>query len=1045
MLACQPRPRHHVLRPMRRACAGLALLALALLVAVPSETRAEDPEAWNRVSGGIVARSIDCLRVMAKGELIANVYGQGAMLSKDKGQTWTRVMKGVRPLPGPRDPVRITVDLGKGKAAYLVTLGRVYRSEDPEQGWTPITSGLTSYSLNGKQNAELVYEVAVDPEKPVRLLAGTRSEGDWHGGLYESTDAGQKWTQLAGSNLKLSKLGHESWPVVMKPGTDKEVLVAGRRGVWFSDDRGRKFKHIKVGEGLPDIRWMAGGIKGSRAAVLADARGVFVSEKEGEAWDSDPALAGDAIWVGLPPDGRKRIYALLRGAGLAICSDQGGKKWGAAKHADLDLVELAFHPKEAKTLYGLSRTGGLHVSDDDGATFKPVSSNLGTITPAIVAIAINPKDGAHVAATDEGAVFASSDRGDSWTSAGRPGQLVPALRADPLGAIYATGRRLLKSSDNGLTWSAVFSPSDALDAVADMQVGPDGRLWIVNERSLEVRSSADGGTSWTLAGQVGKPGSVWATALAVDARSPDTLLVGLRPVPRSDWEGAEEQGGASGSPDGGKTWFALKAGLPTDTKNMPLRARGVLVDPVTGVLYLAVQGYDVYARAPLSGADSKGADEPWVALKPDSDLKVPVFHAFALARDGADTRLAVYAHGEASRRAFVLARGSELKAALLAARDGKGLPEKLWERRTDPRTVLSGFMADPVQAGRWVSGDMGEDGGVRILERPGGAPPSPAPAPAPGPAPAPPAPAPAPPPEGPKAVIPEGLLGFSASADFSVGAWNLKAGTPTYLRGHAGEVQAVALSPDGSLLASASRDKTVRLWGAKDLKPGQVFQVEAAASALLFTADGKSLVVGLEDPGVVLVLDLASQEIRRMEGHAGGVMALALAADGRLFSVARDRSLRAWDLPSGKATGLKVDLPAEPFSVAVWDAGQRVLVTGREPMLRAYGTADGKEVATLALPDPMSSGLALQVQGGLLYAGGEAGVHVVDLAAMALKGRWAGPAKAVMSLALSGDGAWLLGGDEENGLWLWSTASGTVAWSRPGAHTGSVSGVALPR
>lgn len=1045
-----PRPRHARTHPLRVAVAWLAVIALGVLLAPPRTTRAEEPEAWSTSSSGLVGRSVDSLRITDKGDMLANVYGQGAMLSKDKGQTWTRVMKGVRPLPGARDPVRITLD-PKGKAIYLVTLGRVYRSEDPESGWTPITSGLTSYSINGKQNAELVYEVAVDPDKSARLLAGTRSEGDWHGGLFESSDSGQKWTQISGSNLKDTRLGQEAWPIVLKPGTDKLVVVGGRRGVWFSDERGKKFEYAPLGQGLPDIRWLAGGLKGSKVVVAADARGIFVSDKDGADWPDTPALPGDAIWVGIPSESRKRIYGLMRGTGVVVCGDLQGKKWTQHKNGELGLYELAFPPKDAKTVYGLSHIEGLMVSEDDGATFKQLPGNLGTVPLAVVAVAVNPKDGTQVAVTEDGVVFTSAERGDKWDKVGQAAQQVTALRMDPLGNLYACGRQLLKSTDNGATWKAVLSPADPLDAVVDAQVGPDGRLWALLERALEIRASPDGGETWTLQGKLAEPGGLWATCLAVDARSSDTLLAGTRPAPRGDIDPKAKDkdpkdlaGGALGSTDGGKTWLDLKAGLRFDAKNLPPRAQGVLIDPVTGVLYLAIQGYDVYARQPLSGADAKGADEPWVSVRPDADLKTPSFSAFALAREGNDTRLAVYALGEASRRAFVMARGSELKAAVVTQREGKPPPEKLWERRPDPRAQLSGFMGDPRQPGRWLAGNVGEDGGVKVLERPGGTPPpAPAPAPAPGPAPAPepaPAPAPAKAPE-----VPEGLLGFSASSDFSVGAWNLKAGSAQYLRGHGGEVQGVALAPDGSLLATASKDKTVRLWTAKDLKPAQVFTVEGSCSVLQFTADGKFLLVGLDESGVVLSIEVATQVITRLEGHTAGVMGMALAADGRLYTVARDKTLRAWDLATGKATGLKVDLPAEPFSVAVWDQGQRVLVAGREPMLRAFGTADGKEAATLPLPDPMHSGLALDRKAGLLYVGTEGGVQVVELATLALKGKWAGPAKAVMSLALTADGAWLLGGDEENGLWLWSTAAGSVGWSRTGAHTAAVNAVVLSR
>jgi WD40 repeat protein len=92
----------------------------------------------------------------------------------------------------------------------------------------------------------------------------------------------------------------------------------------------------------------------------------------------------------------------------------------------------------------------------------------------------------------------------------------------------------------------------------------------------------------------------------------------------------------------------------------------------------------------------------------------------------------------------------------------------------------------------------------------------------------------------PVAFTPDSRLVVLARTDNALVVWDLEAKRARHvLRGHSGEVNALAVAPDGRRLASAARDGTVRLW---DLATGEelgcLFNLGDGAEWLAVTPDG---------------------------------------------------------------------------------------------------------------------------------------------------------------------------------------------------------------
>jgi photosystem II stability/assembly factor-like uncharacterized protein len=211
------------------------------------------------------------------------------------------------------------------------------------------------------------------------------------------------------------------------------------------------------------------------------------------------------------------------------------------------------------TLYAVG--SGVFKSADAGMNWKL----LGGITGAQV-LALDPTSASTIYAGTNRGVFASTDSGESWHSAGLSGTSISQLVIDPLtpSTLYAAyGDRVYKSTNGGASWTGFAlglpsRPGVGVSAIIIDPVTPSSLYAIAGPPGVSpLYKSTDGAETWTVI-------------------NPDPVVRFLAITP-STLYALSVRLGLSRSTDGGATWTAM--GLNQDVA-------ALAVDPTnSNILY----------------------------------------------------------------------------------------------------------------------------------------------------------------------------------------------------------------------------------------------------------------------------------------------------------------------------------------------------------------------------------------------------------------------------------------------------------------------------
>ncbi|HEY5760043.1 MAG TPA: CARDB domain-containing protein [Steroidobacter sp.] len=405
--------------------------------------------------------------------------------------------------------------------------------------------------------------------------------------LHRSTDGGVTWTTVRTFASQVNS-------IAVDPTDGNRLYVAViDDGLFRSDDRGQNFVQVAApGSGMWGV-----GTNGSTTYYPIETQ-VYRSVDRGQSWTATGPALQTLTKLLVDPQNGDVVYGFNQVKVLRTLD--GGLHWTEARinpaGADTRISEIA---QLSPTHLIVVANDGLYASSDRGDTWTQTSGG------SFASIAVDPSTPGRAVATSRTAapLLLTTDYGATWTTFGN----LPILKTDGASFDARTSARIvilgqqgaLYTNDNALNWTeAALSPAASRPAHFATTRATNSKVYTYTEESGGGLFATSGDAGWQrlnlAAAQALNPSAVFgAASLAVKPGSPESIFFGAfnRGVFRSE--------------DGGQSWTAPNTDLagfasqvfgfdPRDANTLYVSVAGVSATPTAG-LYRSIDGGGTWA------------------------------------------------------------------------------------------------------------------------------------------------------------------------------------------------------------------------------------------------------------------------------------------------------------------------------------------------------------------------------------------------------------------------------------------------------------------
>jgi photosystem II stability/assembly factor-like uncharacterized protein len=434
---------------------------------------ATDDGVWRYENGqarraGLRGAIVYALLAPEETRLLAGTRGDGALLTDDGGQSWTRT-------GGLPDPVVHVLVADADGLLYAGTGLGVACSHDRGENWQPVGRAIAHHRI---------FSLAVTDDG--ELLAGS------YDGVWILRPGASDWDPL-----DVGLRADDALALLPEPGD--HVLAATSAGARRSADGGETW--TVLGPGVGDQTTYSIARLASGRLLAGTNRGVAASDDDGRSWRPH-GLAGERVYRIVEVEPRLVLAGTLGGGlwiGEGTSSGSDADCWRAVADVTHPMAFDARRTRRGDLLVATGivengqKSGGIFCSTDRGRTWQPAEC-----PPITVYRVVEAADGTLHAGAQRSRVLRSTDGGVTWTflpdTTGLDDAKLFALAIDGADRLYlGAGNRLLRSADGAATWDTI---DDGLDgaSVFDVATLADGDLLAAT--AWGVYRSVDDGLSW---------------------------------------------------------------------------------------------------------------------------------------------------------------------------------------------------------------------------------------------------------------------------------------------------------------------------------------------------------------------------------------------------------------------------------------------------------------------------------------------------------------------------------------------------------------------